>query len=270
MPVAVLVSAHGEENFRRNNMNQPLMKTVVLMGLAALAVCTQSCSNDDAHRELRQANDGLRQDNRELRAKVATIEKQLAQLIARSDELLRANEAASQKTIGGQIVAQEGAKKRLEAEARLRTEQIKQQAVFTIRKIAAQMDRLLEEIPSLENSLVAWDAAMPKLATFSKDGSLQMNSLVAELDGLKFERRDDVKLKIAGFSNGYQSLPGIGRIVLSSRERAAAVRATSNPSESDLDLAAGEEVSMAAQLSVFNATIVECKKIQAEVSKLAD
>ena len=143
-------------------------------------------------------------------------------------------------------------------------------ARLSVKKIAAQMDRLLEEIPSLEGSLDAWDASMPKLATFSRDGSMQLNLLVAELDGLKFERSDDLKLKIAGFSNGYQSLPGVGRLVLSSREHAATLRALAKPSESDLASAAGEEVAMTAQLSVFNATLAECKRLRAEVSQLAN
>lgn len=268
--MAVLVSAHVEDNFRRSDMNQKLTKTLIFTGLPMLALLVQSCGNDDARKELGRANNDLRQENRELREKVAAVDKQLAQLAARSDELQRANEAAGQKAIGGQIVTQEETKNRLEAEARLRTEQIKQQAVATVGKIAARMERLLEEIPSLENSLFAWDAAMPKLATFAKDGSLQINSLVAELDGLKFERSGALKLKIASFSNGYQSLPGIGRMVVSSRERAAALRAVSDPSKPDSDPGVGEEVTMTAQLSVFNATIVECKKLQAEVSQLAN
>ena len=259
------------------NLNQTMMKIVALLAVATLAAGTQSCSNDDSRKELRSANDEvrlenkeLRQENKELRERVAMIDKQLALQAARSDEAQRANDAAGQKNSGVQLVAQEAARKQSEAEGRLRTEQIKQQAGVTVKKIAAQMDRLLEEIPSLEGSLDAWDASMPKLATFSRDGSMQLNLLVAELDGLKFERSDDLKLKIVGFSNGYQSLPGVGRLVLSSREHAATLRALAKPSESDLASAAGEEVAMTAQLSVFNATLAECKRLRAEVSQLAN
>ncbi len=249
----------------------PWKKTFGLMGLATLAVLAQSCGNDDLRKELRQANAELRQEDRELREKVATLDKQLAQLTGRLDEVQRASETGSQKAIGNQIVAQVEAKLRSDKDDRLRKDQIKQQAVATVGKIAAQMDRLMEEIPSQENSsLVAWDASMPKLTNLYKNAALHMNSLATELDGMKFERSEEVKLKIAGFTNGYQSLPGIGRMVVSSRERAAALRAAPDPSKPDSDPGVGEEVNMTAQLSVFNATLVECKKIQGEVAKLAN
>ena len=259
-------------------MKKSLLTPLVLTSLTTLAVCTQSCSNDDLRKELRQANDELRQENRELREKITTADKQLAQLTGQFEEVQRANEARSQKAIENPIAAQAEtkqrseteAKQRSEADARLRTEQIKQQTVSTVSKIAAQMDRLMEEIPSLENSLAAWDVAMPKFSSVYKNAVLQMHSLVAELQGLKFERSEDIKLKLAAFSNGYQSLPGIGRLVVSSRERAATFRAASEPSQSDLDAAASDEATMAAQLSVFNATIIECRKLQTEVARLAD
>lgn len=251
-----------------------------LMGWVTLAVLTPSCRkevarnddvrNDDLRNELHQAIGELRQENRELREKLATLDKQFAQLTGRLDESRRAEEAASQKAAGNLIASEAEARLRSESDARVRTEQSKQQAVATVKKLAAQMDRLLEEIPSLENSLAAWDVAMPKLSTLYKNSSLQMNSLAAELDGLKFGRSDEARLKITGFCNGYQSLPGIGRIVVSSRERAAAVRAAANPSVAELDSAASDEAIMAAQLSVFNATLAECNKIRTEVSKLAD
>jgi hypothetical protein len=270
MPLAILVSTHVEGVLRRREMNKPLPKKFAFMGLATLALFAQSCSNDDLRKDLRQANNELRQENRELREKIASIDKQLAQLTARCDELQRANETASQRAIGNQITAQADAKKRSEADAGLRADQIKQQAVATVKRIAALMDRLMAEIPSLENSTIAWDGSMPKVTTIYKDALLQMNSLAAELDGLQFARSEDAKLKIAGFSNGYQSLPGVGRLVVSSRERASALRSLAKPSQPELDSAEAEEASMTAQLSIFNATVVECKKIQAEVSKLAD
>jgi DNA repair exonuclease SbcCD ATPase subunit len=258
-------------------MNQPWTKPVVLMVLATLVVFTPSCSNDDLRKDLRQANDELRRVNAELREEtkalreqVATIDKQLARLTERFDALHRANEAESQKAIGSRLAATAEAKERLEKDAGLRIDQIKQQAQATVKKIAAQMDGLLQEIPSLENSLLAWDLSMPKFTTFCRDTLSQMNSLGADLDSLRFERGEDIKMKVAAFANGYQSLPGIGRLVVSSREQAAALRAAAKPSEADLNSAAGEEVTMAAQLSVFNAILIECKKIKAEVSKLAD
>lgn len=250
---------------------------MLLMVLATLPVFTQSCSNDDFRKDLRQANDEvhkvngeLREEIKALREQVATIDKQLARLTERFDALQRANEVATQNAIGDQIASAAEAKKRSETEAAVRTDQIKQQALAVVKKIAAQMDRLIEEIPSLENSLLAWDLSMPKFATFYKDTLLQMNSLVAELDSLRFARSDDVKLKITAFSNGYQSLAGIGRLVVSSREQAVALRALAKPSEADLRSAAGEEVTMAAQLSVFKATMVDCRRIKAELSKLGD
>jgi chromosome segregation ATPase len=270
MPLGILVSIQVDEILRLRDMNKPLPKKFAFMGLATLALLTQSCRNDDVRNDWRQANNELRQENRELREKLANIDKQLAQLTARFDELQRANETASQRAIGSQITAQADAKKRSEADAGLRADQIKQQTVATVRKIAALMERLMAEIPSLENSTIAWDGSMPKFTTRYKDVSLQMNSLAAELDGLQFARSEDTKLKIAGFSNGYQSLPGVGRLVVSSRERASALRSLAKPSQPDLDSAEAEEVSMTAQLSIFNATVVECKKIQADVLKLAD
>ncbi len=243
-----------------------------------MALVTQSCSNDDLRKELRQANDELRQENRELREKVATADKQLAQLTGRFEEVQRANDAKSQKVIEHPTAADAETKQRSEAEARqtseanarLRTEQIKQQTVSTVSKIAAQMDRLMEEIPSVENNLAAWDLAMPKVSSFYKNAVLQLNSLVAELHGLQFTRTEDLKLQLEAFSNGYQSLPGIGRLVVSSRERAATLRAASAPSQADLDAAASEEATLAAQLSVFNATLIECRKLQTDVARLAD
>ncbi len=254
------------------------LKPFVLTSLATLALGTQSCSNDDLRKELRQANDELRQENRELREKVATADKQLAQLTGRFEEVQRANEARSQKATEHPTAADAETKQRSEAEAkrsseanaRLRTEQIKQQTVSTVSKIAAQMDRLLEEIPSLENSLAAWDLAMPKFSSVYKNAVLQLNSLVAELQGLKFERSEDIKSKLAAFSNGYQSLPGIGRLVVSSRERAATLLAAAEPSQSDLDTAASEEATLSAQLAVFNATTIECRRLQTEVARMAD
>jgi DNA repair exonuclease SbcCD ATPase subunit len=272
-----LASRHGATISRCNDMNQPWTKAMVLMVLVTLAVLTQSCNNDDLRKELRQANDeerqangDLRQENKELREKVATIDKQLALLTERVDAAQRANQAASQDTIGNQIAAAAEAKKRRETDAGLRSDQIKQQTATLLKKIAAQMDRLLEEVPSLENSAQAWDLSMPKFTSCYKDASLQMNSLVAELDGLKFEHSEDVKLKIATFTNGYESLPGIGRLVVSNREQAAALRAAAKPSEADLNSAAGAEVTMAAQLSVFNTTMIECKKIRTALSQLAE
>ncbi len=254
------------------------MKKYILMSLATLTVLSQSCSKADSGKELRQANDALlrenndlRQGNEALRTKVAALDQQLAQSTIRANELQRANQAASQRTSVDQVVAQEEAKKRLEADTRLRMDQDKQHTVAAVGKIAAQLDRLLEEIPSVENSsLIAWDISMPKLATCSKDASLQLNLLVAELDGLKFERSEDIKSKIAGFTNGYRSLPGIGRLVVSSRERAAALRAAADPAKSDSDPGAGDESTMNAQLAVFNTMVAECKRLQAEASKLAN
>lgn len=259
-------------------MKNSSIKPLVLTSLTSLALCTQSCSDDDLRKELRQANAELRQENRELREKVTTADKQLAQLTGRIEEMQRSNEASSQKASKIPIAVQAEAKQRSEvearqrsdADARLRTEQIKQQTLSTISKIAAQLDRLLEEIPSLENSLAAWDVAMPKVSSVYKNAVLQMNSLVAELQGLKFDRSEEIKLKLAAFSNGYQSLPGIGRLVVSSRERAATFRAAATPAQSDLDTAASEEATLAAQLAVFNATIAECRKLQTEVARLAD
>jgi len=259
-------------------LKKSLFKPFVLTSLTTLALCTPSCSDDEVRKELRQANDELRQENRELREKIATADKQLAQLTGRFEEVQRASEARSQKAIESPMAAQAQpkqsaeaeAKQRSDADARLRAEQIKQQTVSTVSKIAVQMDRLMEEIPSLENSLAAWDLAMPQFSSSYKNAVLQMNSLVAELQGLKFERREDLKLQLAAFSNGYQSLPGIGRLVVSSRERAATIRAAADPSPSDLDTAASEEATLAAQLSVFNATLIECRKLQTEVARLAD
>lgn len=259
-------------------MKKLSLRPFVLTSLIPLALCTQSCSDDGLRKELRQANDELRQENRELREKVATADKQLAQLTGRFEEMQRANEARNQKAIENPIAAhaetkqrsEAEARQRLEAEARLRTEQIKQQTVSTISKIAAQLDRLLEEVPTLENSLAAWDVAMPQFSSFYKNAVLQLNSLVAELHGLKSEHSEDIKLRLVAFENGYQSLPGIGRLVVSSRERAASFRAASTPLQTDLDAAASEEVTLAAQLSVFNATIAECRKVQTEVGKLAN
>lgn len=250
---------------------QPWKRTFGLMSLATLAVLAPSCSDDELRNELRQANGELRQENRELREKVATLDKQLAQLMGRFDEAQRASDKGSQKATGNQILAQAEAQLRSDMDDRMRKDQFKPQAVATVGKIAAQMDRLLEEIPNLENSsLIAWDASMPKLSSLYKNAALQMNSLAAELDGAKFERSEEVKLKIAGFTNGYQSLPGIGRMVLGSRERAAALRAAPDPSKPDSDPGVSEEVNMTTQLSVFNATLFACKKIQGEVAKLAN
>ncbi len=252
-------------------------KTLWRLGLVALAALTQSCSDGElrnemrqANHELRQANDELRQENRGLRDQVATLDKQLAQQQGRIAELQRAVEPAVPKPVANPIVAPAEPKGRSETEAGVRAEQVKQQTVATLKKLAAQMDRLLDEIPGLESNLAAWDLAMPVLLNLYKEASLQMNLLAAELDGLKFEHREAVRQKITGFSTGYQGLPGIGRIVVSSRERVTALRAQANPSEADLDAATREEVTMAAQLSVFNATLAECKRLRTEVSKLAD
>jgi DNA repair exonuclease SbcCD ATPase subunit len=259
-------------------LKKSLLKPLFLASWTSLALCTLSCSDDDLRKELRQANDELRKENRELREKVGAADKQLAQLTGRFEELQRSNEARSQKTSEIPVAApaetkqrsEVEASQRLEAEARLRTEQIKQQTVSTVSKIAAQLDRLMEEVPSVDSSLAAWDVAMPKVSSVYKNAVLQMNSLVAELQGLKFKRTEEIKAHLAAFSNGYQSLPGIGRIVVSSRERAATFSAVSDPAQSDLDTAASEEATLAAQLAVFNATTIECRRLQTEVARMAD